>query len=80
MYNISPIKIPDRVATASIKKPIHNVKERPDASYPLKRAKLVSSFLDYDAAVLVAAARNIAAQPLLVEPIGIEPMTSSLQS
>ena len=30
-----------------LKKPIHNVKERPDASYSPQRVKFVSSYLEY---------------------------------
>ena len=53
-------------ATASIKKPIHNVKEAGKSRKPLRTAEFVSSSLEF--------------MIELVEPIGIEPMTPCLQS
>lgn len=57
-----------RRATASIKKPIHNVKElRANPAYPDRSPKPVSLHL-----------WSILAEPIpegMVEPIGIEPMT-----
>jgi hypothetical protein len=77
-----PLKARCRYVAASIKKPIHNVKERADPSSPRRKAaKFVSSSLEYGCArpgLRRTTIRRIAVR--MVEPIGIEPMTSSLQS
>jgi hypothetical protein len=67
--------VTDTVSTASFKKPIHNVKEEPDGHMPFgpempQRPRAVRQ----TGCLILEVIRN------LVEPIGIEPMTSSLQS
>ena len=61
--------------TASIKKPIHNVKEGANPPTPVE-----TGFLVFISGVFLAALQRSIAGANLVEPIGIEPMTSSLQS
>ena len=66
--------------TASIKKPIHNVKEARADPSGRPKPDFVSSSLECRRAACATHREHRRVRATLVEPIGIEPMTSSLQS